>query len=144
MTQQASFKLTQAGIKAILSGAADVQKSPLSAVLLSPAYSFNMAHKFYEEISNFIIKSPDHKPMALTGKQVIDPAAFIADPINFGGAVSLGPVGGVALVVAHPNALKNKSTLLAASVFSSGPVESVRAPFIISPSNTGWFALNQP
>ncbi|MCK0068043.1 hypothetical protein [Kordiimonas laminariae] len=141
-----SMKLTQACMKAILSGDCHLLDDPITAVLLSPAYSFENTHRQYVDIKAFSLRSSDYQPTQLNGKRVFDPASFISDPINFGNPVTIGPVGAVALVKAFPKALKDTSLLLAVGNFinSGSPVESIRGPFILTPSPSGWFTFSQP
>lgn len=139
-----SFTLTQAGMKTILSGDSHLVDGPVTAALLNPGYSFEPMHASYGDVQDFELKSQDYAPRELTGKIVVDPAIFTSDPIHFGSPVSLGPVGSVALVCAYSGAFKSTSPLLAVGEFTQGPVESIRASFILTPSEAGWFSLIQP
>ena len=138
-----SFKLTQAGMKAILSGEFHLLNNPITAVLLAPGYHFQNTHRTYEQVVTWEVQSPDYNPLRLTGQKVIDPANFSSDPLNFGAAVTIGPVGSVALIGACPKRLRNTSLLLAVGSFldAGTAVESIRGAFKVTPSSSGWFAL---
>lgn len=141
-----TFKLTQSGMKALLSASFRLLEDPLTVLLLAPSYEPDMNHATFGAVAAHEVTSRDYNRVLLTGAQVSAPAVFRSDPFHFGNPVTIGPVGSVALVGGLPNAVKESSPLLAVGNFldNGTALESIRGPFTIMPSADGWFALTQP
>lgn len=138
--------LNDTSLNSLLAGTlAPLGISPISAVLLSPAYVPDpVNHSSFAEIAAFELVSAETKRVQLTGVSITG-AAFRSDDLIFGDPVTIGPARYLAFVMGAPKSLTPGSILLGVADLapSGGALEAQRGRFSVKAPASGWFALNR-
>jgi len=141
-----SLTLYDSALNALVAGSLpSLQSSPVSAVLLAPAYvPDTVAHARFADMSTHEVKSATEFRLQMTGVSVTV-ATFYSDDLVFGDPITLGPARYLALVLGFSAVLNADSPLLGYCdlVPGGGALEAQRGRFAVTAPAGGWFQLTR-